>query len=205
MHANRAARPRVYDAREIAERITTTFKNRPVEYEERLPFHWPAVVQHVGDSLGEAYDSDKWKSKGFGGRRERELYKHLAESRHRALVVPGMLFDEDEGRVARCIGPKVSLADWPMPADFSIMAKMTEVDLCLFTRLVRGRPAFGPHEDDGCVAMRVPWGMLGGGMILWSRVSDEPDEPFLFVYDRKGIVMLIVGDQLDIEADGIVG
>lgn len=198
-------RPRIHDNREAAERMTSTFKDRPVEYEVRLPFGWPSTVQHVGDSLGEAYASDKWKLPGANGRREKELYKHLAESRHRALVVPGMLFDEDEGRRWRDIGPKISLAKVPMPAHFSDLTPMTEIDMCLFTRVVRGRAAFGPHEDDGCVAMRVRWGMLAGGYFMWSRVTDAEDEPFLFVYDRKGIVMLIVGDELDVEADGIVG
>jgi hypothetical protein len=48
---------------------------------------------------------------------------------------------------------------------------------------------------------------VGGSKIRWSLIDERrADEVFLFVYTRDGGVMfLILGEELDIEKDGIVG
>jgi hypothetical protein len=168
---------RVYDAQDLAIGMTERFKDRPWEYQEELPFSWPTYMQNVGDSLAVAYDSDKWKPKGNGGKREGELYKHLAESRNRALVQPGLL------------------------------RLFEEINLQLFTKGTNRSPAFSDDKDEGVVGVRVRHGMLGGSYIRWSELYDnEKDQPFLFVYTRAaGVCIIVVGDDLDVHKDGIVG
>ena len=67
--------------------------------------------------------------------------------------------------------------------------------------------AIGADEDDGVVTLTVRHGMLGGGQMLWSKNENgASDEPFLFVYtEQDGVMFIIVGENLDIEKDGIVG
>jgi hypothetical protein len=158
-------------------------------------------MQHVGDSLGVAYSSDKWY-------RDWTLYKHLAESRNRILCRRGFLrpFD-DRGEPWPVVGPMVSFERVPMPKHFSVLARFEEINLCLHTRGTDARPQFGKHKDDGCVTVEVAHGMLGGGMIQWSKVgSRRGDTPLLFVYTEKdGVSMIVLGEELDIEADGITG
>jgi len=199
------ARRRVYDAADIATSYVTTFKDRPVEEREQFDFSWPSRMQHVGDSVAVAYESDKWKAKK-NGRRQGELYKHLAESRNTAYCVPGLLGDYYEsGRDWPVIGPGVDMSDWPMPTHVAMLGRFEEADLDLYTRGTDSKPRFGPA--DNFVKVTVGHGYLGASKILWSeRDPDYEDEVFLFVYTRRdGVLMIIVGEQLDIEKDGIVG
>jgi hypothetical protein len=198
----------VYDAQDLAIGMTERFKDRPLEYSEELPFSWPTYMQNVGDSLAVAYDSDKWKPKGNGGKREGELYKHLAESRNRALVQPGLLRDEYKpNKTWPTKGPTVSLASVPMPQHFAVLGLFEEINLQLFTRGTNRSPAFSDDKDEGVVGVRVRHGMLGGSYIRWSELYDnEKDQPFLFVYTRAaGVCIIVVGDDLDVHKDGIVG
>ena len=59
--------------------------------------------------------------------------------------------------------------------------------------------------DEGCVQVMLKHAILAGGIL------GKKKRPFLVVYtepsgrDRGGVHMIIVGEELDIEADGIVG
>ena len=198
---------RVYDAQDLAIGMTETFKDRPWEYQEKLPFSWPTYMQNIGDSLGVAYASDKWK-KRKNGKREQELYKHLAESRNRALVQPGLLRDEYKpNRAWPTKGPTVSLAQVPLPQHFSILGLFEEIDLQLYTRGTNRKPQFAEDKDEGIVGVRVRHGMLGGSYIRWSELYEgKRDQPFIFVYTRAvGVCIIVVGKDLDVKKDGIVG
>jgi hypothetical protein len=215
-------RPRIYDAEEIARNYRETFAARPVELQHELDFHWPAVMQNVGDSLAVAYASDKWEKKRADGSRFVELYKHLAESRNRALVTPGLLRDEqDPDRAIETYGPLVSLADVPMPQHFAVLGLFEEASFELHTGMQSNRPRF-TKGNDGVVRVEVRHGMLGASKMLWNEVGpyaehrkqeeaegvDPTDfnQPFLFVYtEQDGVMMIIVGEQLDVQRDGIVG
>jgi hypothetical protein len=199
---------RVYDAQDLAIGMTERFNDRPWEYREELPFSWPTYMQNVGDSLAVAYASDKWKPKGKNGKREGELYKHLAESRNRALVQPGLLRDEYKpNRKWPTKGPMVSLSKVPLPQHFAVLGLFEEIDLQLYTKGTKRNPAFSDDKDEGVVGVRVRHGMLGGSYIRWSKLyDDEKDQPFLFVYTRaSGVCIIVVGDSLDVKKDGIVG
>lgn len=201
------ARVKVYDAEDLAVSMVETFKNRPYEYKDDLPFTWPRSLQNVGDSLAVAYDSDKWKPKNARGRRDRELYKHLAESRNQVFVKRGFLKQQHNPRKSYPVrGPAIHFDDCPMPRHFAILARFTEANLLLYTGGTNGKPTFSDDGDEGVVKVTVRHGMLGGSKILWSREdSGEKDEAFIFVYTNDGVCMIITGDELDIEKDGIVG
>lgn len=204
-----SAKPRVVDAREIAEGYRSVFSAKPLKGDKEYPFTWPSSFQHVGDSLGIAYASDKinpdrpkkWVPDG-----KQELYKHIAESRNRILCRPDFLVSERRPRApVPVIGPLVSFAGVPMPKHFALLGLFEAVDIQLHTAGTDSDPGFG-GKDDGVVHVRVRHAYVGGSKILWSRSSGREDQPFLVVYtESAGPLMLIFGDELDIERDGIVG
>lgn len=203
-------RVHVYDAEPIARSIRETFQAKPVKERIELPFKWPTRLQHVGDSVGVAYASDKWKNEG-----DYEIYKHIAESRNRALCAPGFLhLYEKQSEKWPAIGPMVSFEeDVLMPKEFAVLAYFEEANLILHSRRVKNRPAFAKNPDDDVVVkVFVKHGVLGASKMRWSEVEPgKEDQPFLFVYteptrsDAGGVHMIIVGDELDVEKDGIVG
>lgn len=221
-----ASRVYEYDARQLARQMRETFADRPVETETKLPFSWPRTLQNVGESLAVAYGSDKWKPKKRG-RREVELYKHLAESQNWAFVTAGVLHDFYAPEQAwPIIGPTVSFESLPLPQHIAILGYCDSAHLRLYTRGTHAQPRFG-RGDEGIVEITFPGGLLAGSKILWNEVEpyrsqlaewwdDNPDaapeqapdydEPFLAVYTPSGgVMMVVVGEELDIRREGIVG
>jgi len=192
------ARPRVVDTLEFAKNTRRTFtKKEPTEMRE-YGFSWPTRFQHVGDSLAVAYASDKWKKDG-----DFELYKHLAESPNRAYCVPRFLSPYGGSGEYPVYGGAVSLEGVTMPKHIAILGYFEEADL----RLHVGEDDDGPflgEGDEGVVRVLIKHALLAGGLM-------NGDTPFLVVYseprgsDKGGVHMIITGDELDIEADGIVG
>lgn len=206
MNPNRQ-RPKVYDAFDEVRRMRETFTDRPVERTFKVGFDWPSSLQQIGDSLAVAYGSDKWQPKTASGRREVELYKHLAESRNVAFAKPGILVDRDDmGRPWPVIGPRVSLAELPMPKQFALLGWFEEICLKLYTKGTDKSPKFG-SGDDGIVHVQIQHAYLAGSKVQWSRVDPRREnQPFLFVYTKTdGVMFLVFGEELDIEKDGIVG
>lgn len=203
------SRVRVFEATDIARNIAETFKDRPIESEEEFGFGWPDLMQQVGDSVGVAYGSDKWKSKNKRGKREVEIYKHIAESRNRIFSVPGVIRSEDDiGRKLRTIGPVVSFrrstsrAKLLMPESFAILGIFKEANVILHVGGTDEEPEFGEEPDDGVVTLSVKHGMLGASKMKVNGAL----RPFLFVYTPDdGVYFVIIGDELAIEKDGIVG
>lgn len=197
MLPNRSSRPRVVDAREIAKNYREVFTQKAMQKEIELPFTWPSEMRFIGESLGVAYASDKWKKDG-----DYELYLHVAESKNRALCAPGF--------IPNTIGPMVSFAGMPMPKHFSVLGFFEDIRLNLHVGGTHEEPVLG-RGDAGIYQIRAKHAMLGGCKIRWSLDGKRADEPFLVLYseptkaDRGGVHMIIVGDELDIEGDGIVG
>ncbi len=202
------ARPRVYDTRGAAAAMRERFVDRPVGTETAFGFDWPPAMQHVGASIAVAYASDKWQPKGKDGRRLLELYKHLAESENRIFCVPGIVGAEGDHDVDwPTFGPVVDFSAVPMPEHFAVLGLFKEANVRLYTGGTATRPTFGSGQDDGVVTLTVGHGMLGGSLLRWSELGGgRADEPFLFVYTASGGVhFIIVGAELDVQADGIVG
>lgn len=191
------SRVRVYEAQDLAKNMREVFTDRPSTKKRRFDFDWPEVWQNVGDSLSISYSSDKWQDD-----RSMILYRHLAESRNQAFCVPEFLRDYDQPKKTwPTIGPYVSFADVPMPDSFAMLALFEDVNFQLHVNGTDDHPKFG-KGDDGVVTVTVAHGMLGGGVFGW----DDGEEPFLFVYTAKqGPLILVIGEELDVLADGIVG
>jgi hypothetical protein len=191
------SRRRIVDSAELARSMSETFKARPVRYQVKIDQDWPREWQHVGDSLAVAYSSDKWQDDGNW-----RLWKHLAESHNRAYCVPGFLRDDKNPRKSwPTIGPYTSLDDVPMPDHFADLARLEELDLRLHVAGDDEHPDFGDDDSDGVVKVTIAHGKLGGGFVMYR----EP-MPFLFIYtDKEGPLVLIFGDELTVEADGIAG
>lgn len=210
MHAANRKRPIVVDAYEPAKHYREVFTKRDVTEERALPFSWPSDMQLVGDSLAVAYSSDKWRHDG-----KWVLYKHLAESRNRAYVKKGFLHSyQRQKELVRVIGPVKSFGGVPMPKQIAFLGLFSEAHFVFFTGGSARQPTFSKNPDDGVGRVFVANGLLGGGVIQWSKLDKHADDqPFLCVYtersperrDPGGVHMIIVGDELDIEADGIVG
>lgn len=195
-------RVRVVDAEDIAKQYVKVFNDRDVRTETKHSFGWPSRWQNVGDSLAVAYASDKWKKPG-----EHELYKHLAESRNRCFIQPGLLRDWDTDEEVPVIGPMVDFSRCPMPKHFADLGFFEEANFKLYTGGTDEDPEFGDDDDDGCVAIVLRHAYLGASKMLWSQTGRRrKDQPFLFVYTKKeGPLVLIVGEELDVKKDGIVG
>ena len=197
-------RRRVYDAEDMAANIRETFQATPSKWRYDYDFNWPDELQFVGESLAVAYSSDKWQEK----KGDNILYKHLAESRNRALCLPGLIRDYDRPtKPWPVVGPMVLLRDVPMPRHFAILGLFEEADLRLHTGGSQSQPKFAKGKDTGVVKLTVRHGMLGASKFLWSRRKGRrKDQPFLVVFtEEDGVLMVIVGDKLDVEKEGIVG
>ena len=201
-------RVHVYDAREQALEMRETFVNRRVQTETEFPFDWEPAMQNVGDSLAIAYSSDKWKKpKGNSGRRDWELYKHLAESRNHIFAARGIIRGDERngGDYARypVRGPDVVFCDVDMPDTFAVLGRFEEANVQLYTGGTDRRPTFSDDPDEGVVTLTVGRAMLGGGKM---RMTKWTYKPFLFVYTAgDGVHFLVVGDELAVEKDGITG
>lgn len=176
------------------------FTDRPVEKVAKLPFDWPKQLQFIGHSLAVAYSSTKWERPNSRGRRKIHAYKHLAESENRIFARKGWVPDFD------VMGPQIPFAGKaPLPEDFAHLGLFELVDIHLFNAGSSKSPGFDP-DDELIVEVEMGGARLGGSLLLWSTVSDLPDEPFLFVYTpRGGVQCIIVGDDLAIHKDGIIG
>jgi hypothetical protein len=195
-------RARIYEAEEMARNMRRTFTDKPVTGRKELPFTWPRLMRHVGSNEGVAYSSDKWKKDG-----EYELYKHIAESKNRVLVLDGFLRDfDDPSKPWPAIGPYVDLTDVPLPKHFAFLAYLEEVNLRLHTHGTDAAPKLG-DGDDGYVKVALKHGLVGGATIRWDLMDPRAKpQTVLFVYtEADGPLMLIEGEKLDVEKDGIVG
>jgi hypothetical protein len=210
MYVPNRKRPIVVDAYEAAKHHREVFTKRDVTEERALPFSWPSDMQLVGDSLAVAYSSDKWRND-----KKWILYKHIAESRNRAYVKKGFLYEyQRQSELAEVIGPVKSFGGVPMPKQIAFLGLFSEAHFVFFTGGTARHPTFSKGPDAGVKRIFVAHGLLGGGVIQWSKLDRHAeDQPFLCVYterdagrrDPGGVHMIIVGEELDIEADGIVG
>lgn len=196
------SRVRTVDAEELARDMRERFHASPVTKKNAFRWDWPEQFQHVGDSLAIAYSSDKWKANG-----DLEAYKHLAESPNVALALPSLFARADRPSERWPVrGPMVSFLDVPLPEHFAELGLFEEADLRLFTGGSDTDPSFGEHDDDGCVALAVRYGHVAGSYLRWSVTHGKADQPFLFVYtDREGPLLIVLGESLDVQKDGIVG
>lgn len=167
-----------------------TFHDRPFRRRVKFNFGWPKVFEEIGSAQAQMYRSNKWKKNA----REFEDYKHIAEGPQRCFAIPGFLRDARTNKGIKTYGEEYEFPE-PMPTHITILGKLIGVQVRLFDE--KGKL---PRGEENLFEVTIPYGMLAG-----ARFPDN-EEPFLAIYTQnEGVCMLIVGDELDIEKDGIVG
>lgn len=158
--------------------IRERFMDREHSRVERVSWEWPDSMVEVGTCEAILYTSDKWQKDG------KEInYKHVAEGPQRLFLRE----DVAEG----FSGPVVKLKS--LPDSFAVLAKSLGVQAHLFA------DDSGEKFQKDFAELRFPGAcMLGAGKLLNGDTT-------CFVYDRSGVLALVVGDKLDVLKDGIVG
>lgn len=177
------------DTERVARRIYEDFHDKPSRRRVKFDFGWPKVFQEVGRAEAQMYRSNKWKKNP----REFEDYKHIAESEQRCYVVPNVLVDDKTREPLKTYGDLVEFED--LPTHITILAALIGIQVRFYDSRKRL-----PRGDKNLKELFLPQGMLGGARFV------DSGEAFLVVYTKNaGVVMIITGEELDIEKDGIVG
>jgi hypothetical protein len=180
----------VKDTEPEARKMFQSFHAKPSKRRIEFDFGWPSEVQEIGQAKAQMYRSNKWQSNP----KETEDYKHIAEAPQQCFVVPGFLRDFETNKPLAVYGEVFEL-DSPMPEHITILAPLIGIQVRLLDK--RGRLSQG---EEGLYEIVVPGGMLAGAN------DPKSGDPFLVVYTKKGGVhMIITGDKLNVEKDGIVG
>ncbi len=190
------ARMRVVDTRADAEKTFRVFHDRNPRREIPFDFGWPTEMQEVGQGKAEMYRSNKWKK----DLQEYEEYKHVVEGTRTVYMVPGFLREwGDPRRSIDLCGPIVSFEE-PMPKHFARLGPLLGLQVRLY-RCDDGEPYLptGDGADGNLYEITVARAYLGGAE------HPETREKFLFVYDARGVHIVLTGGELGIEKDGIVG
>jgi len=189
-----AAMIRVVDTKDQAVKRFEVFHDRAPTRATQMPFTWPKKVQEIGVGHAEMYRSNKWKSKE--DQSEYEDYKHIVESTRLVYVTPGWIRERTEPwKKLPVYGPTFDLKG-SMPRHFTRLGRLIGVQIRLYEdddlKLSKGDGA-RIYEVD------TKHGMLG------AAEHPETSEVFLFIYTTDGVHMLLTGEKLDVERDGIVG
>ena len=184
----------VVDTKDDAIGTFKTFHARDPKTETEFDFEWPELWQEVGEGKAVMYRSNKWKS----SLRDHEDYKHVAESSQALFVVPGYLRERsDEDVHVKVYGGMFSIQG-PMPQHFTKLGPLLGMQARLFDKKENG-DVYLPKGDDRLYQIEMARCYLGGAR------HPETLEPFLFVYDKHGVYMMVTGTELNIEKDGVVG
>lgn len=182
-----------HSSRRDAEDLVRIFHARDPREETRLGFSWPERFVEAGAGQAEMYRSDKWQENPA----EYEDYKHVAESPRLTYVVPGALRDR-RGNEVELVGEEVEL-ERPMPDHIAVLGDVIGIQLRLFVAEPDGTIVL-PPGDEGLYEARLRHAKLAAAR------HPKTQEPFLVVYtEDDGILMLITGEELRIEPEGIAG
>jgi hypothetical protein len=163
-------------------KIREDFYDKPHRQKKKVAWHWPDQMIEAGDCEAILYTSNKWQKDG------RMIdYKHVKESPQKLLLRQDLNFQGDEEDFA---GPIIDLKG-DFPDSFAVLADCLGVQARLY--LDDEGKKLGPYVD-----LKFSRCKLGGGKF-------EDGSAFCFVYDSSGVLAVVIGRDLDILKDGIVG
>ena len=178
---------------QTARDLRRKFYDKEPEREEAVPWDWPEVMREVGTCEAVMYTSDKWKAKG-----DFEDYKHRKEGPQYLLVTEGFIRDyHNTRREVHAPGPTVEIDG--MPSSFAVLAPILGVQAQLYEDADNRDGYVLPKPGQNLYQIDIPGAMLG------AATHPDSGDTFLIVYTRGGVHALIVGDELSVEKDGIVG
>lgn len=168
---------------ESAVKIREDFYDKPHSRQQRVSWNWPTKMLEVGDCQAILYTSNKWQKDG------RMIdYKHIKEGRQKLLLHPNSVLTGDAKKM---YGPTISLDD-EFPDSFAVLAKSMGIQAQLYTDASCKK--LGPFVD-----LKFSQCKIGAGKFTSDGAT------FVFVYDSKGVIAVVIGDKLDVIKDGIVG
>jgi hypothetical protein len=173
-------RVRVVDTLDLARRDREVFHDSRNPKQVRLVgVQWPRRLVEIGEGWGILYRSDKWNTV--------DNYKHLHESDWRMFVSPTFKLSFDDGQDLRQNPDLAPVYDveGEMPRHVAYLGK------CM--------GAQGILNDGRMVHIEIP-----GAHWAAARVPGDEGHAVIFAYS-DAIHLVIVGEQLGIERDGIVG
>lgn len=176
---------------EAAREIRRKFHDKDPQQEKPVTWQWPSEMQEIGTCEAVMYASNKWQSNP----NKIIDYKHVAEGPQRILVREGFVRDHRSSKPLRVVGPLHELND--MPDAFAVLDRILGVQVRMYEGTDE-RPRL-PDGDDGYFQIDIPNAYLGAAR------HPETDQTFLVVYSNEGVHCVIVGDELNVEKDGIVG
>lgn len=186
-----AGRVRVVDTRDLARRDREVFHDSRVRRQIQLSARWPRKLIDIGEGWGILYHSDKWKTE--------DQYKHLTESTFRQvgqsersstwrmLVNASFQMSFDRGGDIRKNASMVEVyqVEGDMPKHVAYLGEYLGLQ--------------GILNDGRVVHVEIP-----GAHWAAARVPGDEDHAVLIAYSSS-IHFVVVGPQLGIEKDGIVG
>jgi hypothetical protein len=171
-------RVRVIDTFDLAKRDRETFHDSPVQKQVQLKARWPKTLLDIGRGYGILYRSDKWKTI--------DNYKHLRESDWRILVNPSFRMTWSDGSVDIRKTDLVETFDvaGSMPKHVAYIGKCFGVQ--------------GILNDGQIVHIEIPGAH-------WGAVRVPGEKQAVLIAYSNAIDVVVVGEDLGIEKDGIVG
>jgi hypothetical protein len=171
-------RVRVIDTSELARVDRETFHDSRVRKHVPLKARWPSQVIDIGQGYGVLYRSDKWKTV--------DNYKHLRESNWRILVNPAFKMTWEDGDDLRD-NPDLTETykiEGDMPKHVAYLGK------CLGVQ--------GILNDGRIVHIEIP-------NAHWAAARVPGDSQVALIAYSNAIDVVVVGEDLGIEKDGIIG
>lgn len=163
-------------------KIREDFYDKPHQRTKKVSWKWPKEMIEVGDCEAILYTSNKWQKDG-----KMIDYKHVKEGDQKLLLRPDVAITGDAEDL---YGPYVDLQG-EFPDSFAVLADSLGIQARLYS------------DDDGTtyegyMDLKFPKSKLGAGKF-------DDGSVFCFVYDSSGVLAVVIGEELDVLKDGIVG
>lgn len=199
--------PPYHPVNEHARKMRETFQDADSRVSYAINVEWPTRFYELGQGRSVAYTSNKWKDED-----DFEDYKHVAESPNQTFVTDKFLQSARAGRSdLRPNGGEYPL--WRPEVEFPPTVAELAPFIFFEARPIQSWEQTGARRRVSLARDAVQVGIPGcvlygcyakphGGS--WSRKSSLI--PFLAViHKRDGVMALVIGHELDVKKDGIVG
>lgn len=175
---------KVVDTEDISREIRETFHQSPSKKKLNLSFSWPLEMRRIGTSESIMYLSDKW------GIVEGEKYKHVSESDCDVYISPSVQIRDEDGELLD-LGEDWEDLDGKMPRHIAVLGKSLGIQVRL------------ECPDSSANGLKK---QLDFASATWGAAkSPETGETFLVLFSPREVLLIVTGDELDIERDGVVG